>query len=258
MNYPLNPSHSTPESSKFPGYKMSGPDLYHEKSRMSLPDHIEDAKSFLLTTYTSGNYHCKDLPEENQIFAFLEEYQAAFQALKDGQSGTSCEERIKKKLGAAFQSHTLRDCFSASITWALCSDLLFQSGYKENAWSTLIEYKKSELETERALAEEYRLSVSNRNRAAGQLSYHERQYLKPYFTELLVSQAPDKGWKVQKYAASKLAPFIFERYMKSSCDADPDTTVVNVETWLVNWLKNDEQCKKVYFAHRREKPSLKP
>ncbi|WP_422156519.1 hypothetical protein KV699_12530 [Vreelandella titanicae] len=254
MKYPLSAWHSIPESSKFLGYTMSGPDPYHEKSRMTLAEHIEEAKSFLQITYCSGNYHDKDQPEEKQISAFLEEYQAFFQALKGGQNATSCEELITMKLGAAFQSDKLQGCFSTSMTWVLCTELLYQSEYTENAWSTLVEYKKSELETERALEEEYNLSVSNRNRAAGKLNHQERRYLKPYFAELLVSETPNNGWKAMKTAASKLAPLIFERHMSSGTDADPDTTEADVETWLTTWLKNDEQCKKLYFAHRHKKP----
>ncbi|UTA81527.1 hypothetical protein J4377_08740 [Halomonas sp. XH26] len=253
MTYPLNAIHLRPESSKYPTPVMVVDDLYHVKSKISLSEHIEDAKIVLKNAYFSGNHINSDLPpEENQDPAFLDAYQTALKALKSGQSGTSCEEHIKNTLSTAFQSPYLQSYFSQAMTWLLCSDLLFQSGRDLNAWSTLIEYKKSEFKIEIALYEEDKLSVSNRNRASGQNNHQERRYLKPYFFELLASQAPVNGWKAMKTAASKLAPLIFERHMNNGIDADPDTTVTDIETWLTTWLKNDEQCRKQYFTHRRK------
>ena len=236
---------------------MDVDDFYYVKSKMSLYHHIEEAKTFLHISYSSGNYYDKDKPEEKQISAFLEEYQTFYQALKGGLNAESCEELINRQLGANFQSSKLQKTFSEAMTWILCSDLLFQSGYKENAWAALIEYKKFELKIELDLDEEEKLSKSNSNRTAGKRSYHDRQYLKPYFKELLVSQVPKNGWQAMKNAASKLAPLIFKRHISSGSDVDPDTTEADVETWLTTWLKNDKQCRELYFAHRQKKPSTK-
>lgn len=252
MKYPLIAFNSIPESSKFPGYTMSGPDLYHEKSRMSLAEHIEEAKSFLQITYCSGNYHDEDQPEEKQISAFVEEYKSAFQALKGGQNATSCEELITMKLGAAFQSDKLQGCFSTSMTWVLCTELLYQSEYKENAWSTLVEYKKSELETEIALDEENRLSLTNQKKTAGKQSYIRYHNLKVSLLELLITEKPPEGWIYKKQAVNELATKVHDRHIESIHSSKYRIDVDKVAAKLNTWLTTDPVCKDLFAAHKKK------
>lgn len=255
--YPLNDSHTIPESSKNHGSMIIADDYYHTISRFPLEQHIRRAKSFLSGAYCSGNLHDEkttdDFHDEGLSSFFLNEYQVIFNDLKEGSSATSCEDYILQSLSTVFQSTALQVCFSRTMTWALCADLLSQSGFYDNAWSTLLEYKKYELRTELALEEEYNLSISNRNKALGSLSYVDFKHLKIYLIELLKTHAPKNGWKAAKTAASTLAPIVLDWHMGSSHSSRFHISLEKVEKKLLNWINNDKQCKETYKAFSGKK-----
>lgn len=257
IQYPINDSHGIPEGPKFPGSVMIGHDIYHQFSRISLEQHIQRAKGFLAQAYCSGNLHDErptdDVHDEELTATFLAEYQIIFNNLKKRSSATSCEDHIFQSLSPVFQSNALKTCFSRAMTWALCADLLSQSGFKDNAWSTLIEYKKSELLTEQALDEEYNLSISNRNKALGSKSYNDFKHLQLYFIELLETNMPENGWLAAKTAANKLAPIVLASHVGSSHASRFRISLEEVEKKLLNWINNNEQCKETYKAFSGKK-----
>lgn len=252
--YPINDSHSIPEGPKFPGSAIIGPDIYHQFSRISLEQHIQRAKGFLAEAYCSGNLHNEkptdDVHDEVLSSTFMGEYQTIFNDLKKGSSATACEDHIFQSLTLVFQSSALQTCFSRAMTWALCADLLYQTGFKNNAWSTLIEYKKSELRVEIAYEEERKLFISSRNKASAHENYTIRKHLKDYFLEFLKTKAPPNGWKTMKLAVNELAPQLRLVHMNSPHASKYHPTVSEVKTWLKSWLQNDATCKNTYFLYK--------
>lgn len=255
--YPLNESHIVPEAPRYQGSMIITDDFYHTISKLTLEQHIQRAKSFLAGAYCCGNLHeekpTDDFHDEGLSSFFFNEYQDILNGLKEGSSATSCEDYILQSLSPVFQSIALRTCFSRAMTWALCADLFSQAGLKDNAWSTLLEYKKSELSTEMTLEEEYNLSISNRNKALGSLSYKDFKHLKIYLIELLKTHAPKNGWKAAKNAASTLAPIVLDWHMGSSHSSRFHLSPEQVEKKLLNWINSDEQCKKTYRAFSGKK-----
>lgn len=259
MQYPLNDTQSIEESPKLPTSTISVSDPYFDKSMMSLEEHIDDAKRFLESTYCSAEHHddtqADEVSENDLILIFQDKYQAKLLQLQNGLSASSCQEKINKWVSPAFLSQSLQNCFSIAMTWALCTDLLHKSGFDKNAWSTLIEYKKFELQTEIALEEEFSFFLSIRNKAAGKKKGARYHNLRDDLIEHLVTPDPPSGWIYKKTTASKLAPLIYKRHMKSEHASRYPISQDEVETKLYSWLTNDSTCKAVYAAHARKKSS---
>ncbi|RUR43432.1 hypothetical protein [Vreelandella populi] len=259
MQYPLNDTHSIKESSKSPAFTISVSDPYFDKSMMSLEGHIDDAKRFLQLTYCSAEHHddteADEVSEYEQICVFQDKYQNELIELQNGRSASSCQEKINEWVSSAFLSKSLQDSFSIAMTWSLCTDLLHKSGFDRNAWSTLIEYKKFELQTEIALEEEYSFFISTRNKAAGKKKGARYHNLRDDLIEHLVTPDPPSGWIYKKTTASKLAPLIYKRHSKSEHASLYPISQGEVETKLYSWLINDSTCKAVYAAHARKKSS---
>lgn len=248
--YPINETHCIPEKPKHLGFFMCGEDYYHFVSKLSLEQQIERAKSFLAQTFCSGNFQdappAGDVDNDRLTASFFDEYQSIFNNLREGFSATSCEEDISETICFVFQSNDLKRHFSRAMTWALCADLLFKTGFRENAWSTLIEYKKCEFAVQLACEEENKLFISSRNRASGKQSYQDRQHLKNYLIELLESHAPSNGWRAAKNAATSLAPIVLERHMNSPHSSRFHPQVEEVEKWLLHWINTNQECKQKY------------
>tara|TARA_R110002012_G_scaffold106831_1_gene248105 strand:+ start:1893 stop:2669 length:777 start_codon:yes stop_codon:yes gene_type:complete len=258
MPYPLNEFFETQESEKQGGYLMIGDDYYASFTQLSLDEHIKLIVNFLKTTYLEGNNNTESADESNEEERetfFLKSYECFYSALSQGHSPMSCEDDIRQELCPAFQSKGLQKCFSRSMIWALCADILFRNGYKENAWSTLINYKKSECFTELAIDEEYKLAISNARRKAGEDSYGNRKPLQKNFIKLLSSEAPATGWPSHKVAAYKLAPIVLDMYMNSENASAEHFTEEGVETILRGWLRNNETCKGVFNENFKKTPS---
>jgi len=253
MQYPLNDTHSNKESSKFHAFTISVSDPYFDKSIMSLEEHIGDAKRFLQLTYCSAEHHddteADEISEDGQISVFQDKYQNELIELQNGRSASSCQEKINEWVSSAFLSKSLKDCFSIAMTWALCTDLLHKSGFDKNAWSTLIEYKKFELQTEIALEEEYSFFISIRNKAAGKKKGARYHNLRDSLIEFLITQAPEDGWIYKDDTANKLAPLVYERHLNSIHASKYPITLDEVRTKLYTWLLNNDTCKVVYANH---------
>lgn len=252
MPYPLNEFFEIQESKKQGGGLMVGDDYYSRLSQLSLDGHIKLIVNFLKTTYVEGNNNAastdESIDEERETF-FLKSYECFYSALSQGQNPMSCEEDIRQELCPAFQSKELQACFPRSMVWALCADILFRNGYQENAWSTLINYKKSECFTEIAINEEYKLAVSNARRKAGEDSYGNRKPLQINFIKSLSSKAPANGWSSRKVAAYKLAPIVLDMHMNSSHASVEHFTEQEIETILLGWLKNNKACKEAFYEN---------
>lgn len=254
MQYPISAFHEIPDSSKPPILMITIPDFYYRISQQSLSQRIGDALNFLETIYCSGNLHderlADDVHDEELSSVFSDEYQNIFNELQSRQSAPSCKELIEQSLCIAFQSDNLKDSFASAMTWVLCADLLFQSGFEDNAWSTLIEYKKDELRIEIAYEEEQKLFISSRNKASAHENYTIRKHLKDYFLEFLKTKAPPNGWKTMRLAVNELAPQLRLVHMNSPHASKYHPTVSEVKTWLKSWLQNDATCKNTYFLYK--------
>lgn len=256
MTYPLSEFFEIQECKKQGGYYLREDDYYTHWSQMCLEEHIRQNFNFLKGTYTSGNNisesQDKNTTEEIEAL-FLKSYEFFYSALSQGQNPMSCEDDIRDELSPAFQSEELQTCFPRSMIWALCADILFRNGYKENAWSTLINYKKSECFTELAVDEEHKLALSNARRELAKNNYLNRRPLQNNFIRLLSSEAPANGWPSAKVAAYKLAPLVLDMHMNSEHSSVVHFTKEQVETILEGWLKTNKACREAFKENAQKK-----
>ncbi|MGY2461576.1 hypothetical protein [Vreelandella sulfidaeris] len=233
-----------------------GPDLYYVLSEWPLHKHVDDEKRFLYEHYHEaliyGQNAVSDPSKIDDLDLFHEQLHYCIQQLKSGLNAMRCEEHLRTTLSPVFRSEGYREWFPVATTWIICAELLVDSGLSEKAWSALLSFKDAKHHLLQQERKELELQVRKRTQAAGSEKNKAMLPLRNHFVDLLAKEAPEKGWISQKVAAAKLASDVHNYYLTSGLKSVFPLTQDETEIKLISWLKNNQECRDVFFANKKQ------